>query len=260
MKKLLLIALSVLTLAGCTTKKDLSYLTNLSETGGEGYFTMDVPYYKIQPRDVIYVSIKTQTPDGGLTDILTGQGASNVSNQVQGEASQYVTGYSVDPTGMLNVPFLGKVPVNGKTIYELRDLIQANADSLFRHAYVEVRLLSFKFTVIGEVRQPGSYFNYNDQLTVLEAIGRAGGINDFGSRKSVLVVRPMDKKTMTYKINLQEKSLLESPAYFISPNDVVIVQETGRKIFNLNLPIYSLIITSVLSTVTTTILLVNYLK
>ena len=54
------------------------------------------------------------------------------------------------------------------TIYEIRDLMQTKVDSLFRHAYVEVRLLSFKFTVIGEVRAPGSYVNYNDQLTVLE--------------------------------------------------------------------------------------------
>jgi polysaccharide biosynthesis/export protein len=259
MKRPIILALSVFILAGCTSQKNLSYLNNLPETGGESYFTMDVPYYKVQPRDIFYVSVKTQTQDGGLTDILTGQNPS-VSNQVQGEASQYVAGYSVDPEGMLTLPLFGKTPVNGKTIYEVRDLIQAKADSLFRHAYVEVRLLSYKFTVIGEVKVPGSYFNYSDQLTVFEALGRAGGVSDFGSRKNVLVVRPTGKQTVTYKLDLQDKKILESPAYFISPNDVIIVQETGRKVFNLNLPVYSIIISSVTGVITTTVLLINFLK
>lgn len=258
MKKLFVIVLSVIALAGCTTEKDLAYLYNLPETGGEGYFTLDVPYYKIQPRDILYVSVKTQTPDGGLEDILTGKAGVSTNYMMQNEASQYISGYSVDPTGMVNLPLIGKTTVNGMNIYEIRDLIQTKADSLFRHAYVEVRLLSFKFTVIGEVKAPGSYFNYNDQLTVLEAIGRAGGISDVGSRRDILVVRPMDKRTMTYRISLQDKDLLESPAYFLTPNDVVIVQESGKKIFNMNLPTYSFVITALASTITTTILLINY--
>ncbi len=258
MKRVFLISLSVLIMSGCATKKDLAYLNNLSETGGEGYFTMEVPYYKIQPRDVLYVSVKTQTPEGSLDEVLMSRSSASSSYLMQNEASQFVSGYSVDPQGMLNVPLLGEIPVAGKDIYEIRNLIQTHADSLFRHAYVEVRLLSYKFTVIGEVRTPGTYVNYNDQLTVLEAIGRAGGISDAGSRREILVVRPVDKKTLTYKINLQDKSLLESPAYFLSPNDVVIVQASSKKIFNLNLPTYTFIVTTVSSALTATILYLHY--
>lgn len=260
MKKLLIVLLTVLAVTGCSTQKDLTYLNNLSETGGEGYFTMDVPYYKIQPRDLLYISVKTQTPEGSLEEVLIGRSASSSSYLMQSEASQFVSGYSVDPAGELNVPLLGRIPVAGKNIYEVRDLIQTCSDSLFRHSYVEVRLLSFKFTVIGEVKIPGSYVNFNDQLTVLEAIGRAGGITDVGSRREILVVRPLDKKTVTYKINLQEKSLLESPAYFLAPNDVVIVQAGKKKVFNMNLPTYTFIATTITSAITTTILLVSYLK
>jgi polysaccharide biosynthesis/export protein len=258
-KKAIILAFSAVIMAGCTSQKQLSYLNNLPQTNGESYFNLDVPYYKVQPRDIIYVSVKTQTPEGGLTDILTGQNA-NISNQVQGESTQYVAGYSVDPEGMLILPLFGRTPVSGKTIYEIRDQIQAMADSLFRHAYVETRLMSFRYTVMGEVRSPGSYFNYSDQMTVLEAIGHAGGVGDFGSRKNVLVIRPVQKQTVTYKLNLQDKSILESPAYFIAPNDVIIVQQTNKKVFNLNLPVYSLIITSVTSLITTAILVNNFVK
>jgi polysaccharide export outer membrane protein len=120
--------------------------------------------------------------------------------------------------------------------------------------------LSYKFTVIGEVRAPGTYINYNNYLTVLEAIGRAGGVGDYGKRTKVLVVRPDEKGTRTYTLNLQDKDLLSSEAYFLHPNDVVIVQPEKHKIFNMNLPTYSFILTGITSTVTTALLLINYLK
>jgi len=131
---------------------------------------------------------------------------------------------------------------------------------VFKGSTVECKLLSFKFTVIGEVRAPGSYINYNNYLTVLEAIGRAGGVSDYGRRDKVLVVRPTETGTETYTLNLQDKNLLSSKAYFLLPNDVVIVEPLKHKIFNMNLPTISFIITTVSSAITTTLLLINYFK
>lgn len=259
MKKILpLIALIILA-ASCSTQKELSYLSNLPETGGEDYFAMEVPDYRVQPRDILYVSVKAQTPEGTLTEMLNDRTSVNTSYMAN-EGTSYIMGYSIDPQGNVAIPLLGDIPVAGMTIYEIRDLFQSRVDSLFRHAYVEVRLMSFKFTVIGEVRAPGSFVNYNDQLTVLEAIGRAGGIAETGTKEKILVIRPSGDKTITYHINLQDKSLLSSPAYFLSPNDVVIVQPNPKKVFNVNLPTFSFIITAVTGAITTTLLLINYFK
>jgi hypothetical protein len=57
MKHKTLIVLITLLLAACTSQKKLAYLGNLPETGGEETFTMDVPDYKIQPRDVLYITV-----------------------------------------------------------------------------------------------------------------------------------------------------------------------------------------------------------
>ena len=257
MKKIIPLFALIIFAASCSTQKELSYLNNLYELGGENYFPMEVPDYKIQPRDILYISVKAQTPEGTLTEMLTDRTTANM-NYLTNEGSAYMVGYSVDPDGDMTVPLLGKVPVDGKTVYEIRDLLQEKVDSLFRHAYVEVRLMSFKFTVIGEVRAPGSYVNYNDQLTVLEAIGRAGGISETGTKEKILVIRPEGDQTVTYHIDLQDKSLLSSPAYFITPNDVVIVQPNPKKVFNLNLPTISFIISTATAAVTTTLLLINY--
>jgi polysaccharide export outer membrane protein len=259
MKKLIpLIAMAILA-ASCSTQKELSYLNNLYELGGENYFTMDVPDYKVQPRDILFVSVKAQTPEGTLAEMLNDKTSAN-TNYISNEGTAYLVGYSIDPGGNVNIPLLGDIPVAGLSVYEIRDLLQQKVDLLYRHAYVEVRLMSFKFTVIGEVRVPGSYINYNDQLTVLEAIGRAGGITETGTKEKILVIRPLGDKTVTYDIDLQDKSLLSSPAYFITPNDVVIVQPNPKKVFNLNLPTISFIVTTIAGTISTTLLLINYFK
>jgi polysaccharide export outer membrane protein len=259
MKRIIPFVALIAMLASCSTQKELSYLNNLDAAGGEDHFTMEIPEYKIQPRDILYISAKTQTPEGTLQEIFADKNAPSGA-YIQSDASQYVMGYSIDPSGYVTVPLLGRIPVEGMTIYEIRDLMQAKVDSLFQHAYIEVRLLSFKFTVIGEVGAPGSYVNYNDQLTVLEAIGRAGGVTETGAKERVLVIRPTGNTTTTYQINLQDKNLLASPAYFLSPNDVIIVQPVPKKTFNVNLPTYAFIITSVTSALTTTLLMIDYFK
>ena len=259
MKKIIPFVALIAMLASCSTQKELSYLNNLDEAGGEDLFTMEIPEYRIQPRDILYISAKTQTPDGTLQEIFADKNAPSGA-YIQSDASQYVMGYSIDPSGYVTVPLLGKIPVEGMTIYEIRDLMQTKVTLFSSHAYIEVRLLSFKFTVIGEVGAPGSYVNYNDQLTVLEGIGRAGGVTETGAKERVLVIRPTGNTTTTYQINLQDKNILASPAYFLSPNDVIIVQPVPKKTFNVNLPTYAFIITSVTSALTTTLLMIDYFK
>jgi len=232
----------------------------LSENGGEETFTMEVPDYYIQSRDIIYVTLKAMTPDGLITDFLSGSRSSVNANFIQSEAGQYIFGYDVSKEGYIFLPVLGEIHAAGCTLEDLRGLIQQKADDYYKNTTVECKLLSFKFTVIGEVRTPGTYINYNNYLTVLEAIGRAGGINDYGRRDKILVVRPVKDGTKTFALNLQDKTILSSEAYFLLPNDVIIVEPEKKKIFNLNLPTFSFILTSVTSILTSTLLLINYLN
>lgn len=259
-KHTFLIPLVALLLAsGCTSQQKLAYLNNLPEAGGEESFTMDVPGYKIQPRDVLYITIKAMTPDGRINDFLM-SGQTSSSYQIATEAGGYIYGYDVNSEGNIILPVIGAVKAAGYTPEEVREVLQSAAEKVFKNSTVECKLLSFKFTVIGEVRSPGSYINYNNYLTVLEAVGRAGGISDYGRRDKLLVIRPVTGGTKTYTLNLQDKNILSSEAYFLLPNDVVIVEPQAKKIFNLNLPTFSFILTSVTSAVTTTLLLINYFK
>jgi len=253
-----ILTLVILFTASCTSQKKLAYLGNLPETGGEENFIMEIPDYKIQPRDILYITIKAMTPEGTIADMLS-SGRSGISGTTtQYESGQYLFGFDVDPDGYILLPAVGRVKVGGLTLEGTKRILQESVSKVFINSTVECKLLSFKFTVIGEVRSPGTYINYNNYLTVLEAIGRAGGLSDFGRRDRILVIRPVDGGTKTYRLNLKDKQILSSEAYFLLPNDVVIIEPESKKIFNLNLPTYSFIITTTLSAITTTLLLINY--
>ncbi len=244
--------------ASCTSQEKLAYLSNLPETGGEGPFTMEIPDYKLQPRDILYITVKAMTPDGTIKDFLSSGAGSQLSVVGQSEGGGYLYGYDVNSEGNIILPVAGEIMVMGLTLEETRKTLQEKVDDIYKDAIVECKLLSFKFTVLGEVRVPGSYINYNNYLTVLEAIGRAGGIGDFGRRDNILVVRPANGGSRTFSLNLQDKNLLSSEAYFLLPNDVVIVEPVKQRIFNLNLPTVSFVITTITSAITTTLLLINY--
>jgi polysaccharide export outer membrane protein len=260
MKHISHILVSALLLAvSCTSQKQLAYLNNLPVPSGEEKFTMAVPDYKIQNRDILYITVKAMNPEGVITDFLGGSGGSGGAMNVQNESGGFLFGYDVKPDGSIIVPVIGVIQVEGKTLEEIQSILQEQFSKYYKNAIAECKLLSFKFTVIGEVKAPGTYVNYNNYLTVLEAIGRAGGIGDYGKRDRILVVRPTDKGTKTYTLNVQDKAILSSEAYFLLPNDVVIVEPMKQKIFSMNLMTYTFFITSALSVLSTTLLLINFL-
>lgn len=256
---LFFLSIILLLVAGCTSQKKLAYLRDLPEPDGQEYFTMAVPDYKIQSRDILYITAKALNPESEIQDFLATR-AGVTTTQAGGEAGGYLIGYDVNDMGDIRLPVIGTIKVEGLTLAETRKVVQEHVDKVFLNTMVECKLLSFKFTVIGEVRSPGTYVNYNNYLTVLEAIGRAGGISDFGKRDRVLVVRPTEKGSKTYRLNLQDKNILKSEAYFLLPNDVVIIEMQPQKVFYQNLTTIGFIITSITSTITMTLLLINYIK
>jgi polysaccharide biosynthesis/export protein len=252
-----LLIIGIFIVSSCASQKKLAYLNNLPDANGEEYFTMDVPDYKIQPRDILFITVRAMNPEGIITDFLSG-GRALGSTNMQYESSQFISGYDVDSKGNINLPVIGEFKAEGFTLETLRDSLQNRFLNNYPNSTVECKLLSFKFTVIGEIRSPGTYINYNNYLTVFEAIGRAGGIGDYGKRDRILVIRPTDRGTKTFRLNLHDKNILASEAYFLLPNDVVIIEPESKKIFSMNIPTISFILGTVTSAITTTLLLINY--
>lgn len=250
---LLLVILSIFIGVSCTRYKNIVYLQDEEERVDTTFYAYDVPSYKIQQRDILYIRIISMNRD--VTDVIntTPTYGSNIYNN---EASFYIYGYNVSDSGNVEIPVIGKVNVVGLTLEEAKSSIIAQTKKFLKDPTVIVKLISFKYSVLGEVIRPGIYTNFNNQLTVLEAISQAGDISSFGNRKKVMVIRPDVSGTRTFKLDLTTKDILTSDGFFLLPNDIVYVEPVKSRNFRNNIPTISV----VLGAITTFILVLSYVN
>ena len=89
--------------------------------------------------------------------------------------------------------------------------------------------MNIKVTVLGEVGQQGLVNVPGEKLTILEAVGLAGGITEYGKKTTIKVMRESNGKREMAVVDLTSKDIFDSPYYNLVQNDVVIVEATRRK-------------------------------
>lgn len=180
-------------------------------------------------------------------------GTNNVQGQ-QSVAQLFINGYTVDEQGFIHFPILGDIFVRNLTITEISDLIAKTIDKYVNNVTIKVKLVSFKVTVLGEVKMPGVHYIYNDRVTIFEVLGYAGDLTDLANRHTLKLVRTSGKKVEVFNIDLTEIALIPSQMYVLMPNDVLYVEPMKAKNFRLNLPAISLMVSSL----TTLLVLINF--
>jgi len=250
--KILILAFVVAIPFSCTTQRDIVYFQN--STGDTTMLSMSaIPPYKLQQKDILYVrvfSLSTQ-----VSDLFNTSTSTLSQNQFVTESGLYIYGYTVNDSGYIELPITGSVKVAGLTMDEASRQIQNRVKEYFKDATTIVKLLSYKYSVLGEVTRPGMYQNYTSNLTVLEALSSAGDINQYGNRRRIMVIRSSPTGTKSYRIDLTNNNAIASEGYYLLPHDVVYVEPIKNKAFQLNIPNISIW----LSTLSTTLLLLNYL-
>ncbi|MGI4886567.1 MAG: polysaccharide biosynthesis/export family protein [Janthinobacterium lividum] len=210
----------LLGLGSCVTQQKLPYLQSNSYSTQKPVEVANArPAYLLQPGDVL--SIRVQSVQPALSDIFNVQGPQAFSGD---PGTLYLTGYPVDEAGSVNLPTVGRLKVQGLTLTQAQMMLEQKVGAYVRDANVLVKLLSFKITVLGEVRLPGRYFVYNPQATVLEALGLAGDLTEFGNRQNVKLVRQTAKGSEVVLLDLTDPKLLQSPYYYLLPNDALYVE------------------------------------
>lgn len=211
--------------------------------------------YRLQAKDVLSVRIKTlDSESSSYFNIESESMFMNIS-----PASMYLNGYSIDSDGNIEIPEVGMIKVEGLTVIEAQEKIQKAVSKYLTKATILVKLVSFKVTILGEVRNPGTQYVYNDQLTILEAIGLAGDLTDFGNREHITLLRQTSTGQTAVILNLKEPRILSSEYLYMQPNDVLYVQPLRAKNTRGNLGTLS-IASLVLGIISTAILISNSVK
>jgi len=233
MKKYLYLVFFTLVFASCVPSKDLIYLQGNPIEKKEIKRINNVPY-KLQVDDIINIDIKSSNEE--LVSVFNKQsiGGSN-SSGIQANVDQgggYFTDYSVDNYGNVRLPTLGEINVLGYTTLEVRKKIEKKLREYIKPGealFVSVKLSGIRYTIIGEINNPGPNIIFQNRVSIIDAIANSGDIPIVGNRKKVEVIRKTITGVEKYTIDLTNIEAFNSDVFYIKPNDIINVIPLKQK-------------------------------
>ncbi len=211
-------------ISGCISHEELINFNQGPPFGAVADSIPPVPPLRIQPDDPLYIHVQTIEPDAAVPYNLESAPLENTgSNDAQ-------VNFLVDRDGNIEMPGIGTVKLSGLTVIEARDTLRNRLRPFIKDPVVVVRLGQFRFTVLGEVRAPGTFNLGEERVSLLEAIGMAGDMTNYANRAKVLVIREEAGLRSYGFLNLQSTDVFKSPYFYLRPNDVVYIEPIKDKI------------------------------
>lgn len=226
MNKILLFFLMLGVLSSCVPNRKRTYLQETTpgvEIDGIRYFKEQEFVYKLKPNDILSIKITSVSPKD-----------QNFFSSSEDVGDPLLSGYIVDAEGNIELIYVGSVHVGGLSIPEARDKIKEIASKYLESPSVHIKLVSFHFTVLGDVANQGKFTSYNPRTTILEAIGMAGGLSDFAERSKIKIIRSENDTTKIFYVNVLDEKIVGSEFYYLQPNDVIAVSALPTKDFRQN--------------------------
>jgi polysaccharide export outer membrane protein len=255
--------LGVVFLSSCVSNRKVTLLqkddvnaTGLPKDKVVRTYAIDTFVYKIQSNDIVSVRFESLTPKE--FDFFNTQ---VVQQQIAGgalAASTLLLGELVDEHGEIPIPLVGRFKIAGLTVFQAEQALHDIAIGYgIKSPIVRVRLINYRITLLGEVNREGTTFLTTNRVSIMEAIGLAGGLGELADRSKIKLIRQNGNQTEVVYLNLLEEEFFKSPYYYTYQNDILIVpalrQRAYRKYFGQNLALF-------ISTVSVVLLTLNLLK
>ena len=228
LQKKILLALLVVLLYSCASRKDIVYYqdidTMVPANKSNSY------EIKIQPDDLLSIIVSAEDPEIAAPFNLRSVPLQNAKDldQVGGQPTNQL--YLVDANGFIAFPVLGKLKVGGLTRTAVLDLLYDKIGGYIKNPIVNMRIANFKVSVQGEVTLPGSYTIASERITLIEALSRAGDLTVYGKRNTILIIREIDGVKSFNRVDITKADFIHSPFYYLAQNDVVYVEPNKSKI------------------------------
>lgn len=225
MRIFLFIAFAALCLSACRTRKatGINYLENIRDTTINGLQAYKEPV--IQKNDLLAITVYSSS-------IIPGTDAPyNLPQSAQGTGAEGPS-FLVSNAGTIEYPRIGTIKAEGLTKTELAELIKSKlSGTQLTNPSVIIRFLNYKVTVLGEVARPGVYTFPSERVTILDALGIAGDVTEFGKRNTIKIWRENADggSSQVATIDLSTKNMFTSPYYVLQKNDVVMVEQSGER-------------------------------
>lgn len=215
------LVLFALVLCACTPQRNLVYFSNLSELSKSQIRTYESEI-KIQKNDLLSISVNSLNTESNIL-------FASSTGTPDADGNNKRPGFKVNNSGMVTLPVVGSLKVEGLRIEDAQKLITQELNKFVKSPVVDVQLLNFKITVIGEVNKPASFTVPGEQINLLEALGMAGDMTVYGKRENVLLIREINGERSMVRLNLNKQEVFQSPYFHLKQNDVIYVEPDKAK-------------------------------
>jgi len=217
--KHILMALLAILLVGCVSSKKITYFQNDSGRKLDEKLINYEP--TLQIGDILSINVASMSPEAAQPfNLFESQGSNN----------QRPLPYIINADGEINFPSIGKFKVTGLTTKQVTNELTKRLLPYLNDPIINVRLVNFKITVLGEVRNPGSYNIQNERITIIEAIGLAGDLNIQGKRNTITLIREQNGERSIIPIDITNNKIFNSPYYYMAQNDVIYVEPNKSRV------------------------------
>ncbi|WP_316839628.1 polysaccharide biosynthesis/export family protein [Pedobacter gandavensis] len=220
MKNLTFALFASLIILGCAPQRNLVYFSNLSNVSQDQI--RNAPELKLQKNDQLNISLTSLNTEYNV--LFASANSNNNKPAINSKG-----GFRINNEGNIALPLIGEVKVEGLSLEEAQALITQVLRKQIKDPYVDLQLVNFKITVIGEVNQPASLNVPGEQINLLEALGMAGDMTVYGKRENVLVIREENGVRNMTRLNLNDKNIYDSPYFHLKQNDIVYVEPDKSK-------------------------------
>ncbi|WP_431137532.1 polysaccharide biosynthesis/export family protein [Psychroserpens mesophilus] len=255
-----LLSIIILSIASsCASRKDIVYFQDEPLNEESQLDNMFELTYKTN--DILTIDVSSIEPAAVMPFNLSPvsyANSTNNGNDLNANGNLLRQTYLVDPMGNIEFPVLGSIKVGGLTRAQATEMLKEKLKDYVTDAIVNIRLINFTVTVLGEVNRPGTYTIQDERISLAEALGLAGDLSIYGKRDNVFLIREVDGKKKYAKLDLRSINVVNSPVYYLSQNDVIYVEPNNAKVrqsaYNQNTGV---IISAVATLATITAIIIN---
>ena len=152
------------------------------------------------------------------------------TNKTYNSGTPILNGYLVDNNGEINLPILGKLKVEGLNRNELIKILEEKLIPYLKNPIVYVQIQNYRVTILGEVKNPGTYSIPNEKISLLELIGISGDLTIYGKRNNILIIREINNVKNEIRVDLTKQNILSSSDYYLQQNDIIYIEPNRSKI------------------------------
>jgi polysaccharide export outer membrane protein len=211
-------------LQSCASRKNVAYLQDVNNNSNSQTEANYEPVLKND--DLLSIIVSANDPEiTYMFNIPQIQGSYKVNENQDG-----IKTYLIDTKGEIEFPVIGRIKLGGLTRTQAIDKLTEKIKPYITNPTINLRILNYKISVLGEVNKAGNYTINSERITLLEAIANAGDLTIYGRRDNILIIREKDDKKTYNRIDITKSDFINSDFYYLTQNDVVIVEPNKTRV------------------------------